>query len=713
MKTQFEKKYEALSTAVSHYISDGKLEVLEKAFWFGFEAHKQQYRRSGDPYFEHSVQVANTLSELRMDITTIAAALLHDVVEDAGVTLQELRQEFGDDIANLVDGVTKIPDLRFTVETAQAENLRKMVLSMARDIRVVLIKFADRLHNMRTLQFLPEKKQKSIAKETLDVYAPLAHRFGIAFLGEQFEDLSLKFLDPEMYRFIETKAAEMYEDQFTNIEQMKKPILEEMEKLHIPCRIAGKQKNFYSVYLKMKEDNVSFEELHDTVVMRIITQKKEDCYYAVGVVHSLCVPVADRFKDFIASPKSNGYQSLHTTVISKNGSMVEVLIRTEIMDVIADMGIAARWVYKEKLSDKQFTDQLGWIRQFLDLNKESADANEFMQLLKFDLVQDEIFVFTPKGKLINLPVNVTPVDFAFAVHTQIGLQCIGAKVNSKVVSLNTTLHNGDEVQILTSSKPSVQPYWISFVVTSRARTQIHKWLHENQRMQYITLGRELLANELAKYDILLDTVEADYITQHSGYTNVDLLWAALGMHKITPEEIGRRIFPKLYDKQKSRFFPRIPKILRKAPKNQPEPYVIGYGDFPLVVELGKCCMPIPGDKIVGYHNSDKGIEIHRTKCKAISKVLLESKNGVLVEWSKTINKVFPTAIQVTASDRKHLLRDIALTISKMDINIVGIHVEVHGIVAVNDIILEVKDSEQLKDVIQSLLSIKGIQRVKR
>jgi GTP pyrophosphokinase len=380
MKKVFEKRFEELYYTVSQYISDGKLEILKKAFWFGYEAHKQQYRRSGDPYFEHSVQVATILSELRMDVTTIAAGLLHDVVEDTGVTLQELSQEFGNDIADLVDGVTKIPDMRFTSEgtAAQAENFRKMVLSMAKDIRVVLIKFADRLHNMRTLEFLPEKKQKSIAQETLDVYAPLAHRFGIAVLGEQFEDLSLKFIDPKMYRFIEKKFTDTYQDRIANIEQMEKPILEEMEKLHIPCRIMGKQKNFYNIYQEMKENNVTFDEVFDTVAMRIITQKKEDCYSAVGVVHSLFTPVADRFKDYIASSKSSGYQSLHTTVISSNGRMVEVLIRTEAMDYIADMGIAAHWMYNEKLSDKQFDDQLGWIRQFLDFNKENSDATEFM-----------------------------------------------------------------------------------------------------------------------------------------------------------------------------------------------------------------------------------------------------------------------------------------------------------------------------------------------
>lgn len=715
MNREFEKKYQTLRKKITSYIPNGKTKIVRKAFMFGLEAHKDQMRRSGAAYFDHCIAAATILSELKMDITTVSAGLLHDVVEDTGVTLEEVRREFGDDIAQLIDGVTKIADLKFKKpELQQAENFRKMVFSMAKDIRVVMIKFADRLHNMRTLEYLPKKKQKWIAQETLDVYAPLAHRFGIASLGWQYEDLALKFLDPRQYAYLDKKVADNRKDRIKLIEEMKKPILEGMKKLTIPGTIHGRPKSYYSIYKKIKDQNIPFEEVYDLLAMRIITERKEDCYAVVGIIHSLFTPVGHRFKDFIATPKNNGYQSIHTTVVIPSGRMIEIQIRTSSMDYTAEMGIAAHWLYKEKQNDEQLNEQLVWVRRFLDWSKENPDPDDFMQTFKFDLYQDEIFVFTPKGRLISLPMNATPVDFAFAVHSEIGLHCIGAKVNSKVVPLYTTLENGDEVEILTSSKPNLQEYWTSFVVTSKARNQLDRWFRDNKKLQYQQLGKDFLRNELEKHEISFENLDIEQLKQKSGYSNLDVLWQALGTQKVAAEEVARRVYPKNYESHKSSLLGRIPRILKKSPKPSPhEQNIIVHGDYPLVIVLSSCCKPVPGDTIIGFYQNEKGVCVHRVKCKKIPKELPENDHGVKVEWTKKREKDYPARIQVVSADRKHLLRDMALIISKMDINLLAIHVEVQGIVAMIDITLEIKDTCQLKKVIEKLQKIKGIQKIKR
>ncbi|MFC1477121.1 RelA/SpoT family protein, partial [candidate division KSB1 bacterium] len=600
MKQKYTRKYNKLVRLIQKYIpSDGQLVLLKKAYWFGFEAHKGQYRRSGDPFFEHCVATANILAELSLDVTTIVAGLLHDVVEDTGITIDEVRQEFGDDIAMLVDGVTKIADLRFKdAESQQAENFRKMLLSMARDLRVIMIKFADRLHNMRTLEHLPDRKQKWIAQETLDVYAPLALRFGIAKLAWQLEDLALKFIEPDTFYYLEKKIAEKWSVRMEQLERMKEPIRKEMIKLNVPCSIMGKVKSYYGVFKKMQRQNITFEDVYDIMALRIVTEKKEDCYAAVGVVHTLFVPVADRFKDYIATPKRNGYQSIHTTVINPDGKMMELQIRTKAMDYSAEFGVAAHWAYKTDYSDQNLDKQIVWVRQFLDSSKDDADPSEFMQSFKFDLFQDEIFVFTPKGQLIDLPSNATPVDFAFAVHTEVGLCCIGAKVNSKVVPLNTTLHNGDEVEVLTSSKPNPQEYWMSFVVTSKALGQIKKWFNENRKLQYEKLGKELLLKEFSQCDTDEDLFDENALKQRSGYSNLNVLYQALAKREISPTEIVKRVYPSLYKKSKISLFERIPRIWKRDLKQ--EPYINIHGEYPLVIELSKCCKPVPGEKIVGF-----------------------------------------------------------------------------------------------------------------
>ncbi|MFC1561448.1 RelA/SpoT family protein [candidate division KSB1 bacterium] len=714
MKKVFSKKYSALVRQINKYMPEnGQLTLLKKAFWFGFDAHKDQVRRSGDPYFIHCVEAANILIDLKMDVTTIAAGLLHDVVEDTGVTIDEVKQEFGDDIAMLVDGVTKIADLRYKEsEVIQAENFRKILLSMARDIRVIMIKFSDRLHNMRTLEYLPAKKQIWIARETLDVYAPLAHRFGIARLGWQLEDLALKFLDVDAYNFLNTKIKEIWPEQMRYIEAMKRPIRKEMVKLNVPCSIVGRPKSFYSIYKKMKNRDIPLEDIYDLLAMRIITESVKDCYAAVGVIHTHFTPVADRFKDYIATPKSNGYQSIHTTVINPEGRMLEVQIRTKSMDYIAEMGIAAHWSYKTESDKSDLDEQLGWVRQFIDWNIEDADPAEFMQSFKFDLFQNEIFVFTPRGKLIQLPINATPIDFAFAVHSEVGMHCIGAKVNSKVVQMNMILQNGDEVEILTSTKPNPQEYWMAFAVTARAQSQIKKWFRDNKKLQYEQLGREMLEKEFLHYGLALNDLDTDLIRQRSGFKNLEMLYQALAKQEITPVEIVKRVNPDVIPKSKSSLLTRLPRIWKKESKETPS--IVINGAYPLVVELSRCCMPVPGDTIVGFYNENNEVVVHRSRCSKLPQTGANGKTGIKVEWAPELgDKVFPAKITVSGIDRMHLLRDIAVEISTLDINLLAIHIEIKDSVASCSITLEVKNTRQLQTVNQRISKIKGIQRVKR
>ncbi len=712
MNDTFEKKRKQLTDNIRQYSTNGNIELIDRAFWFGYEAHQDQTRRSGEPYFTHCISAAEILIGLKMDETTIAACLLHDVVEDTGVTFRDVEEKFGGEIARLVDGVTKISELVFKKsENEQAENFRKLILSMATDFRVIMIKFADRLHNMRTLQFLSQKRQVRIAQETLDIYAPLAYRFGIASFGRQYEDLCLKYLDPQAYSRLDEKISEKWQERMKHIEVMENPINDEMNKLGIECNILGRPKSYYSVYRKMKEQEIPFEEVYDLLAMRIIVEKKEECYAAVGVVHTLFTPVQERFKDYIATPKSNGYQSIHTTIMGPSGRMIEVQIRTRTMDYTADLGIAAHWLYKSEHSDEDLDKQLVWVKQFVDWESDDSDPAEFLTSFRFNLIHNEIFVFTPKGRLINLPEKATPVDFAFAVHTEIGLHCIGAKVNSKVVPLNTSLENGDEVEIFTSTNPNPQEYWISFLITARARTQIRKWLNDNRKVQHENLGKELLTKELTKYDLSLGDISEEIASSRSGFSSLKMVLGAIGRQEIPAEEIVKRLFPKAFKTEKRSFLQRIPNILKKLDKEKP--IIDVHGDYPLVIELSECCRPIPGDKIIGFLDESKNVKVHRVKCKSIPKIISGEINNVNVHWSESNGSVFPASIQISGKDRKHFLRDMATEISKTDINIIGMHIEVQGMIAICDVKLDVENIDQLTRVMDKLAKVKGINKVKR
>ncbi|MBN1895499.1 bifunctional (p)ppGpp synthetase/guanosine-3',5'-bis(diphosphate) 3'-pyrophosphohydrolase, partial [bacterium] len=481
-RKQYRSLFEGIIRKVRSYAKNPDFDLLRKAYQFAYDAHVNQLRLSGVPYIEHCLETARILSELRMDPVTVAAGLLHDVVEDTGITIEEVREAFGDEIAQLVDGVTKISELKFNSQAEeQAENFRKMIFSMARDLRVIMIKFADRLHNMRTLEFLPEKKAERIALETREIYAPLAHRFGIARTKWELEDLALKTLDSGSYYDLARKVRDKRSERERLIRRMANPIRRELSRNGIAAEIVGRPKSIYSIYRKMKKRDKPFEEIYDLLGLRIILDRDEDCYFALGVVHALYTPVHDRFKDYIATPKINMYQSLHTTVIGPDGNVVEIQIRTKEMHRVAEIGIAAHWKYKEgRRTDERLDRYSAWLQDMIDWQKDTIDPEEYLDILKTDLFQSEIFVFTPKGDLFKLPREATPIDFAFAVHTDIGLHCIGSKVNGRIVPLSTSLKNGDSVEIITSANQRPHQDWLALVKTSKAKSRIRRWLKETQ-----------------------------------------------------------------------------------------------------------------------------------------------------------------------------------------------------------------------------------------
>jgi GTP pyrophosphokinase len=688
------------------------LKLIEKAYHFAKEAHKDQLRLSGDPYFIHSLEVAKILAEMEMDYITVTAGLLHDVVEDTGVSLKEVEEEFSEEIAQLVDGVTKIGGLQFhSLEEKQAENFRKMIFSMVQDVRVIMIKFADRLHNMRTIEYMPRVKQERIALETREIYAPLAHRLGIAKIKWELEDLAFKVLNPKEYEEISQKIREKREEREAYIRRMADPIKRELKKHNIHAEITGRPKHLYSIYRKMVTRNKPFEEIYDLFALRILVNRVDECYFALGVVHTLYTPIHERFKDYIATPKSNMYQSIHTTVIGPEGRMVEIQIRTYEMHKTAESGIAAHWKYKEgKSREDEFDKQLMFLRQVLDWQRDIGDPQEFMEDLKISLFQDEIFVFTPKGDLIKLPRGATPVDFAFAVHTDIGLHCIGAKVNGKIVPLNTELKSGDSVEIITSSKQAPNPDWIKFVKTSKARSKIKRWLKESLQEESIRLGKELLDRHLKKLNKKIGDENLVDAAQSMGFSDVERLYAALGRGDVSVQSVLRKIFPpeELEEKKDESF---VKKFISRARRSSDGVKVQGLDH--LLISFAKCCQPVPGDQIVGFITRGRGIVVHRADCPNLISLIEDPERQVEVEWDVDRNRQFMVRLNLIGEDRKNFLRDVAEAIAKADTNIVSIDMKAVDSVVYGNIIVEVKNLQHLTRVINKIDSVKGVIRIER
>ena len=688
-------------------------ENLWKAYEFGNRYHEGQKRLSGEPYFNHCVEVAKTLAIWNMDYTTIMAGLLHDIVEDTSITIQDLENEFDKDLANLVDGLTKISGIEFsTRKEKQVGNFMKMLLSVAKDIRVIIIKFADRMHNMKTIEFLPRIKQRRIAIETRDVYSPLAHRLGMSSVKSNLDDLVFRTLHREDYDAIESKLKTTGRQRKKLINSYIGPIESGLNNYKIKSEIYGRSKSYYSIYGKMIHRNKDFEDIYDIYAIRIVVDKLEECYSALGVVHSIYTPVQERFKDFIATPKSNGYQSIHTTIIGNDGKMVEIQIRTKGMDKTAEIGIASHWVYKE---GKKRTNDIGtdikWLRELIEILKdESSDPKEFMDLLKIDLFDGEIYVFTPAGDLIQLPTCSTPVDFAFQVHTQVGMHCLGAKVNHKLVSLNEELKSGDVVEIITGKNQTPSISWQKFVVTSKARNSINKHLKITSINESIKLGKEILIKTLRRLKI--SSQKQEYLDAYPrfGFNNLNSYLSAIGHGKITFRDIHNKISPDLTEPNNSAY-----KKLGEAIENvlRPEDGILLDGINNLMIKYGKCCSPIPGDDVTGFVTRGRGMTVHKSTCHSLPLVTQETDRLVPVDWNIPRDATFNSRLKIVGMDYKGLLKNLSECIGGQNINISSVDIKVNGAIATAYFIIQIKNKRQLDRLIKKLSYVKNVDNVER
>jgi GTP pyrophosphokinase len=708
---------QTLIEEIPKYQPAANLDLLERAYRFSERSHQGQQRASGEPYLSHPLEVAGLLVNFKMDVTTVTAGLLHDVLEDTKATKGDLQREFGAEIADLVDGVTKIGKLAFSSrEERQAENFRKMLVAMARDLRVLMIKLADRLHNMRTLQYLPTEKARKIAQETLDIYAPLAHRLGMAKVKAELEDLALRVLHPEDYQELMRRVAKRRLEREAEINHLITLLHEKLGEVGIGSKIAGRPKHFYSIWKKMHEGGREFDEIYDLTAVRVLTNTVRDCYGALGVVHSLWKPVPGRFKDFIAMPKVNMYQSLHTTVIGPKGDPVEIQIRTAEMHRIAEEGIAAHWLYKEKRSDRdKFDDAFTWLRQLLESQKETSDPKEFLDSVRLDLFPDEVYVFTPRGDVKALPEGATPVDFAYTVHTDVGHHCVGAKVNGKLVPLRYTLHQGDIVEIVTSPTQHPSRDWLKIVKSNRARAKINQWLKVEERTRSLALGRELFEREARKYRLspgtLLASDEMKKLITELGFPSADDLLASIGYGKTSIQQVLGRVTPTPPTESESATEAKPARPTRKA--DGPAVRIRGVDD--LLVRFGKCCAPVPGDGIVGFITRGRGLTVHARDCLTVAKNVLEKERLVAVEWEEGAPTKRPVRIAVyIGRDRPGLLAEITSAISSRQGNIIKAEITVtEDRKGLNHFVVEVDDLRQLQDIMQAIRDVKDIANVER
>ncbi len=661
----------------------------------------------------HALEVARILDQLRLDSTTIAAGLLHDVVEDSGATIEDVEKRFGSEIALLVGGVTKIGRLHFSSpEKEQSDYCRNMLLSTGKDIRVILIKLADRLHNMRTLQFLPPEKIQRIARETLDIYAPLAHRFGIARIKWELEDVALKHLEPEAYRDLVTRIAAKREERERTIEDFKGPIEAKLREAGIPAEITGRAKHFYSIHTKMTARGRPLEDIYDLLAIRVVTHTVKDCYHALGVIHTLYTPVHERFRDFIATPKSNMYRSLHTTVIGPRGEMVEVQIRTRGMHLTAEFGIAAHWRYKEGIGKEDPSgEEMSWLHQVIDLQKDLTDPAEFLEVFKGELFQHEVFVFTPGGDLKRLARGATALDFAFAVHTEVGYRCVGAKVNGRIVPLRYELKNGETVEIITSASASPTHDWLGIVKTARARTKIRHWLNQESFQQSKHLGKEILERELKRlhFEGSLERKLAEEAPAF-GMEDPEGLLAAIGRGDLNAKHVAIRLAgqgapPPEFEKLS---LERIIDLARRSERG-----VRLQGVDQLLVRFAKCCQPLPGDPIAGVVTRGRGVSVHRADCANVSPARNDPERIVAVHWDVEDGKSFPVKVVVRAADRQGLLADLARSIGKTGTNIRSADLVTEEDGAEGVFLVEVTSLQHLNRVLKAMRGVRGVRHVER
>ena len=690
-----------LTAQLENYLPAAELPAISAAYEFSAKAHEGQQRRSGDPYITHPIAVAEILAQLHLDPGSIKAALLHDVVEDTGHTVQEIEQQFGEDVARLVDGVSKIDHLRFdSAAEAQAESFRKMLLAMAKDLRVILVKLADRTHNMRTIGSLPVEKQRRIARETLDIYAPIANRLGVYTLKLELEELGFKTLYPYRYKVLQRSLRRAKGNQRQLLRKIESKLGKTLLDAKITARVHAREKHLYSIYLKMQRKHAHLADIVDVYGVRIIVPDVDSCYRALGLTHQVFKPMPGRFKDFISIPRVNGYQSLHTTLFGPNGLPLEVQIRTEEMDKVAERGVAAHWQYKAVDKHTYSTEERAreWLAGLMEMER-AANSEEFLETVKADLFPDKVYVFTPKGAIMRLPRGATAVDFAYAVHTDIGNRCVAAKIDRRLVPLKTTLHNGETVEIVTARGARPNPSWVNFVTTAKARNAIRGYLKNLKRDEAQELGRRLLNQELMAYSTSLKKLPKDRLEglcRELGIKDLETLFEQVGL--------GERLAPVIAGMLAQQKDPADPE--------ERKPLEIA-GTEGMVVNYARCCYPIPGDEIVGFMSSGRGIVIHRTTCGNLAEYRKQPSKWIPVNWTKGVKGEFDSEIQVRTLDRVGLLAEVAGRISATHTNIEHVRVDTEGDASALSFRLKVRDRRQLAQVMRSIRTIPGVVRVAR
>ena len=711
-------KFRDLMKAMRENRPSDDLEIVKKAYEFSQTHHAGQTRASGEPYLAHPLQVALVLAEMKMDSVAVAAGLLHDSVEDTSVTIVDIRKEFGEQVAHIVEGVTKISQIDFaTREEQQAENLRKMMLAMIDDIRVILIKLADRLHNMRTLEHLPPDRQQKIAKETLEIYGPIAHRLGMGKIRGELEDLGFRYLDPIGYQQLQgaVEARRKQGEEF--LAKVEKQLREKLKEAGITAKVESRIKRLFSIHRKLQKQGISVDQVYDMFAMRVITRSIQDCYAVLGIVHNAWRPVPGRIKDFIAMPRPNLYQSLHTSVITEEGTPFEIQIRTEEMHKMAEEGIAAHWKYKDGAVSAQDEQRLAWLRQVVEWQRDVSDPNEFLSTLKIDLYPEEVYVFTPKGKVVVLPREGTPIDFAYTVHTEVGHTCVGAKVNGRMVPLRHKLHSGDIVEILTQPGHKPSRDWLSVVKSSRARNKIKHWLNIHQRERAIEIGRKLIEKEARKYRVALKDIKDDdlrKVASEYGLGQPDDLMAGIGFGKYSARQVLGRLTPNAPSTAGEEETGTFSSVVRRVFGGDHNAIrVVGQGD--LLVYRAKCCNPIRGESIVGYVTRGKGVAVHAINCPNVLNLMYEPERRIDVEWARdeSTPTSYPVKITVACDDRFGMLKQITAVISDSKTNIRNIEARTGSGQASVDVIMDIADLKHLENIINGVRKIPGVHEVQR
>ena len=712
-------RFEDLAEKVRASNPDADIELLRRAYVFSAFEHKGQVRHSGEPYLVHPLEVADQLADMKLDVVAIAAGLLHDIVEDTQTPIERIRELFGADVAHVVEGVTKLGAIPFSSsEERQAENFRKMLLAMVDDIRVILVKLADRLHNMRTLHHLPEERRVKVAQETRDIYAPIANRLGMSKVKNELEELAFKYLEPKAYESLRSRVESRRRATEGMIEELRKTIAAKLAEAQVPVLVIdGRIKRLFSIHQKLKRQKIDLDQVYDMVALRIVTQSVKDCYAALGIIHQTWSPVPGRIKDFIAMPRPNGYQSLHTSVVSDRGFPFEVQIRTAEMHRIAEEGIAAHWKYKEgRVGANRDEQYFIWLRQLLEWQQEVRDPQEFLQNLKIDLYPEEVYIFTPKGEVKALPRDATPVDFAYAIHTDVGHQCVGARVNGKMVPLRTRLRNGDIVEIATAPGHRPSRDWLNFVTTSRARNKIKHYIHAEEKVRSLELGRKLFEKEARRFGVnmksLGDGAGLSRVAGEYGMTKPDEVFAAIGYGKLAARAVLAKLVPQEQLKEAPPETGLASVVRRVLGTGEEKIKVRGIDD--LLVFRARCCNPIRGEQIVGYITRGKGVSVHAASCPNVLNLLYDPERRIDVEWDKGADTApYTVRLSIQVEDRRGILADVSAKIAGINTNIRNVEATTTDQMGRIDMTVEISDVKHLQKVIKSLRSIDGVVDVER